>query len=173
MKKVAIILSFCLALAAFWAVNTYYNRPSGGKVAQMKASQHEFKGVDHDGKSFDLAAHRGKVQVINFWATYCPPCVEEMPTFIKVQKQFAEKVQFVGISVDDNIDEVHGFLKKNNFEMSYPIVMATEEMFEKFGDMPYLPTTVFIGKDGEVVDQFTGDLSEKKLVEIINKLLKA
>jgi thiol-disulfide isomerase/thioredoxin len=158
-------------LAALYAINANYNQPKAGEVLRPKNAIQEFKALDHAGKTVDLKAHRGKVLVINFWATYCPPCVAEMPAFINVQQKHQNKVQFVGISVDENMDEVNRFVKENGFKMNYPLVMASEAILQDFGDMPYLPTTVFVRKDGVIADQITGDLTEEKLEAILKKLL--
>lgn len=172
MKKIIIGIAIFSLIGAAIILNYTYNK-ADQNTARAKGAIQEFKAVDHTGKTLDLGQHRGKVLVLNFWATYCPPCIDEMPHFIKVQAQFKGKAQFVGISVDDNIDEVNSFLKKHGFKMNYPMVMATEDIFTNFGDMPFLPTTVFVGKDGVVKDQYTGDLSEKKLSETIEKLLNS
>jgi thiol-disulfide isomerase/thioredoxin len=97
----------------------------------------------------------GKVVLVNFWATWCPPCREEIPELLELQKEFKDQLQIVGISEDDDPPEkVMKFAQKQG--MTYPIVMATQEMIDAYGGVPALPTSFLIDTQGRVVQKHSG-----------------
>jgi thiol-disulfide isomerase/thioredoxin len=97
----------------------------------------------------------GKVVLVNFWATWCPPCREEIPELIELKKEYKGQLQIVGISEDDDPPEkVLKFAQKQG--MDYPIVMATPELIESYGGVPALPTSFLIDTQGRVVTKHMG-----------------
>jgi thiol-disulfide isomerase/thioredoxin len=97
----------------------------------------------------------GKVVLVNFWATWCPPCREEIPELIELKKEFGDKMQIVGISEDD--DPPASVIKFAHAKgMTYPIVMATPELIEAYGGVPALPTSFLIDTQGRVVQKHSG-----------------
>ena len=97
----------------------------------------------------------GKVVLVNFWATWCPPCREEVPELISLQRQFKDQLQIVGISEDDDTPaNVSRFAKQ--WRINYPIVMATPEVIAAYGGVPALPTTFVIDTQGRVVGKHAG-----------------
>jgi thiol-disulfide isomerase/thioredoxin len=112
---------------------------------------------EHDisGAPLSLANWSGKVIFVNFWATWCPPCREEIPELIALQKQYGSNLQIVGISEDD--DPAANVLKfANQHGINYPIVMATPEVIAAYGGVPALPTTFVIDTQGRVVQKHAG-----------------
>lgn len=104
-----------------------------------------------------LEAYRGKVVLLNFWATWCPPCQAEIPDMIKLQKDFADRLVVIGVSLDrgPNAKElVQDFYKK--FGMNYPVVMGTDQMVMKYGGVSAIPTSFVIDKQGRIVEKIVG-----------------
>ena len=126
-----------------------------------------------DGKSVDTKEWRGKVLIVNFWASWCPPCVEEMPTLDKLQQEFkAQNVLFVGIGIDSP-SNFRQFLEKT--PVSYPIVIGglegsniSKQMGNAQGALPY---TVIINTQGKATSSKLGKISEEELKSAIKSAL--
>lgn len=126
---------------------------------------------DLDGKTVSLSDLKGKVVILNFWATWCPPCVAEIPDFIDIAGKYqGKKVVVIGASVDSiQPSEVAAFARKKG--MNYPIVMATPEMMESYGANVGVPVTVFIAPDGTIASTHLGMVDKAYLEDGIGKLL--
>lgn len=124
-----------------------------------------------DGKSFQLADYRGKVVVLNFWATWCPPCRQEIPDFVKLQKELgARGLQIVGISLDeDGPDVVREFMKEVKF--NYPVIHDDGTTNNLYGPIEYMPTTYVIDRNGHARYFAGGMLTEEHLRPALEKLL--
>ena len=97
----------------------------------------------------------GKVVLVNFWATWCPPCREEIPELLQLKKEYKDRLEIVGISEDDDPPaSVLKFARQKG--MMYPIVMATPELIEAYGGVPALPTSFLIDTQGRVVQKHSG-----------------
>jgi thiol-disulfide isomerase/thioredoxin len=114
-----------------------------------------FAAHDLTGKPISPADFKGKVVLLNFWATWCAPCREEIPELISLQTQFKDRLQIIAVSEDDDPpDKVLQFVQKMG--MNYPVVMATQQISDGFGDVPALPTTFLIDPQGRVMQRHTG-----------------
>jgi thiol-disulfide isomerase/thioredoxin len=123
-----------------------------------------------NGGKFNLQEAKGKVVVVNFWATWCGPCVAEMPGFNKIYKEHkAEGLEIVGLSVDQEEDLVKKFLVKS--PISYLIGMATPVQQASFGIGNGIPYTVFIDRKGNVHSTHTGSMSEEEFEAKVKSLL--
>jgi thiol-disulfide isomerase/thioredoxin len=110
---------------------------------------------DLDGQPISTAAYHGKVVLINFWATWCPPCREEIPEMIALANKYKGNLQIIGISMDDDPPaEVRAFARANN--MNYPIVMGSDKLSEEYGGVDALPTTFVLDTNGRVVQKHMG-----------------
>lgn len=110
---------------------------------------------DLDGQLISTAQLRGKVVLVNFWATWCPPCQEEIPEMMELQKQFQSKLEIIGVSMDDGPpDGVKQFAQK--IGMNYPVVMGSDALSEEYGGVPALPTTYVVDPEGRVVQKHVG-----------------
>lgn len=124
---------------------------------------------DFEGNDQPLSQWRGKVLVVNYWATWCPPCLEEMPAFSRLQSHYASwGVQFVGIGMDDP-GKLMDFAKTT--PVSYPLLVGGS-----FGQTPGLqvkglPYTVVIGRDGKIETTRLGRLDEATLEPLLRRLL--
>jgi thiol-disulfide isomerase/thioredoxin len=110
---------------------------------------------DLDGNVVSTAQWQGKVVLLNFWATWCPPCRQEIPILVDLAKKYKDNLLIVGVLVDDGSpDDVREFAKA--FHMNYPVVMWSHELVSEYGGVPALPTTFLINKDGRVVQKHEG-----------------
>jgi thiol-disulfide isomerase/thioredoxin len=117
-----------------------------------------FTAPDLDGKAVSLAALRGKVVIVNFWATWCPPCREEIPDLIALQAKYKDTLQIVGVSQDSgSLDEVRKFAREHG--MNYPTIMSTPELEKLFPGIYALPTSFMIDREGRIAQKHVGQLS--------------
>jgi cytochrome c biogenesis protein CcmG/thiol:disulfide interchange protein DsbE len=125
-----------------------------------------------DGTTIELAKLKGKIVVVNFWATWCPPCRAEIPDFIKIQEQYKNKgLMIVGISLDQKgWPAVKPFAEKTKF--NYPIVLGNEDVVKAYGGIEAIPTSFFIDKKGFIVDKQVGMLSKEDFAQKLKSLLK-
>jgi cytochrome c biogenesis protein CcmG/thiol:disulfide interchange protein DsbE len=108
-----------------------------------------------DGRTVSLAGARGKVVLLNFWATWCGPCRMEVPDLVELQTKYKDRLQVIGLVVDDEDEAaVRAFAKR--YAINYPIAMATSEMRFRFGGVPALPTSFIIDAQGRVVQKHIG-----------------
>ena len=124
---------------------------------------------DMDGKSQALKQWQGKVMVVNFWATWCSPCLEEIPQFVRMQDKFGNQgLQFVGIAVD-NVVKVREFASK--YQMNYPVLIGEIEAIELArsagNELGALPFTVVLDRTGRLIGTELGGLNEEKLTALI------
>jgi cytochrome c biogenesis protein CcmG/thiol:disulfide interchange protein DsbE len=125
---------------------------------------------DLDGDVISTAAYHGKVVLINFWATWCPPCREEIPEMIGLAKKFSGNLQIIGVSMDDDpASEVRAFARGQN--MNYPIVMGSDKLSEEYGGVDALPTTFVLDTNGRVVQKHMGVYPEEVYDREIRALL--
>jgi thiol-disulfide isomerase/thioredoxin len=128
------------------------------------------QGRDLSGVAVSVADWNGKVVLVNFWATWCPPCREEIPELIALQKQFKDRLQIVGVSEDDDPPEnVLRFSQQKG--MNYPIVMYTPELVAAYGGVAALPTTFVVDTQGSVVQKHAGLYPMDSYVRDIRALL--
>ena len=138
-----------------------------GKVANLK-----FTIKDIYGKDVALNSFKGNVILLDFWATWCPPCKKEIPGFIGLYNKYKTRgFVVVGVSVDDSTSDVKKFVRQ--FKMNYPVLMGYErdDLKEAFAPMPGFPTTLVIARDGNICFQHTGFTSLEQIEEKIKTLL--
>jgi thiol-disulfide isomerase/thioredoxin len=110
---------------------------------------------DLDGNPISTAAYHGKVVLINFWATWCPPCNEEIPEMIALANKYKDTLQIIGVSMDDDPPEtVRAFARAK--KMNYPVVMGSDKLSDEYGGIPALPTTFVLDTNGRVVQKHMG-----------------
>lgn len=124
---------------------------------------------DLDGRPQAIAQWRDKILVVNYWASWCAPCVEEIPAFSRLQRQYAAQgVQFVGIGID-NVENMQAFVKAT--PVAYPLLVADPAASQMPGlQIKGLPYTLVIGPDGRVQGSRLGRLDESRLNSILQRL---
>ena len=133
--------------------------PSIVKFASDPAPVPAFEMKDLSGQSISSATFPGKVVLLSFWATWCPPCRLEIPELIDLQKRYKDKLQIIGISMDDadtpaeikHVGDVAAELGIN-----YPVVIANPHLVDEYGGVPALPTTFVLNTNGRIVQKHTG-----------------
>src|SRR5580692_4538303 len=123
---------------------------------------------DISGHPVSTAEWKGKVVLLNFWATWCPPCRAEVPLLVDLAARYKDRLQIVGVSLDDGPEEVRAFAKDEG--INYPVVMASREILAEYGGVPALPTLFVINPDGNVVQKHEG-LYSRELYETEIRLL--
>jgi thiol-disulfide isomerase/thioredoxin len=127
---------------------------------------------DINGRSFRLSDYRGKVVLLNFWATWCPPCRAEIPELIKWQREYRVRgLRVIGVTYPpQTLSEVRRFVSQA--KLNYPVAIGTKEMTLRFTQSEALPITIVIGKDGRIRDIIEGILLPEEFEQKIKPLLK-
>ena len=135
----------------------------------VKAPQFELRDVN--GRTVRLSDYKGKVVLINFWATWCPPCRAEMPDLVRLQREHAKQgLQIIGITYPpERRSRVRRFAR--SLKVNYPIILGTRQIKARFSSEETLPLTVVINRDGEVNDIISGILLREEFDEKIKPLL--
>lgn len=129
-----------------------------------------FVRIDLDNRRFDLAALRGRVVLLNFWATWCAPCQIEMPRFVEWQTKYkAEGLEIVAVSMDDDDAPVRSFLRRR--KVNYPIVMGDDKLGLQYGGILGLPVTCLIDRKGIVRARYNGETDLNAMEARIRKML--
>lgn len=126
-----------------------------------------------DGDTFHLRDHRGEVVVLNFWATWCPPCRREIPDFVKLQRELGDEgLQFVGVALERSAgpEEVRAFVEKMN--INYPVGLGDGTIAQKYGGVRGIPRTFVIGPEGKIRGHIPGMATESMLRPGLEKLLE-
>jgi thiol-disulfide isomerase/thioredoxin len=146
------------------------SQPAALKPERQRKPAPEFELIDADGKNLRLSALRGRVVVVNFWATWCHGCQLEMPSFIEVQKKYADRgLTIVGISLDDDgWKSVRPWIKERR--VNYPIVVGNRDLGQKYG-LTGMPLTVLVDREGRVASVHAGIVDRKALEQQVQALL--
>ena len=164
-RKNKLILALC-ALVIGSCLTTF---AASSADAKMAAPSLQLQNLE--GKSVRLSDFKGKVVVLNFWATWCSPCREEIPDLVSLQKEYAARgLVVLGVSMDEGDPaRVASFAKK--FGINYPLVMGDAKTAEAYGGIQVLPTTFIIDRKGNVVDGLQGATDragfEKKIKPVL------
>ena len=136
---------------------------------QIKAPEFELRDVN--GRTVRLSDYQGKVVLINFWATWCPPCRAEMPDLVKLQREHRQKgLQIIGITYPpEQKDRVRRFAR--SLKVNYPIILGTRQLKARFSSDETLPLTIVIDRDGKVSNIIVGILLREEFDEKIKPLL--
>jgi thiol-disulfide isomerase/thioredoxin len=133
----------------------------------------DFNLPDVSGNQHNISEWQGKIRVINFWATWCPPCRKEIPEFMALQEQYAAYgLQFIGIAIDDQ-EPVAEYLAST--KINYPILIGGVTgiaLAHQLGNsVDAVPFTLVVNRQGQIIHQHPGEFSRKQIMEIITPLL--
>jgi thiol-disulfide isomerase/thioredoxin len=151
---------------------------SGGSVSAQGCSPDapradlSFTLKDMNGRDVKLAELKGKVVLLNFWATWCGPCRLEIPWFVELQRQYKDKgLSVIGVSVDDPPEALPPFARE--FKVNYPLAVGRdrEDVQNAFGPIFAVPITIVIGRDGRVCVKHIGPVSKEQFESEIRALL--
>jgi thiol-disulfide isomerase/thioredoxin len=127
---------------------------------------------DLRGKTVRLDNYRGKIVLLNFWATWCAPCQMEMPELQKLQKQYADKgLQILGITYEkEPAAKITRITRK--FKLTYPVLLGVKSLSDSYGIEEALPVTVIVDRDGKIRDRIVGMMEPEEIKEKILPLLE-
>lgn len=131
----------------------------------------QFTLKDIQGRYIRLSDYRGKVVLVNFWATWCPPCRKEIPDLVKLQRDYGSRgLQVIGVTYPpQTLAEVRRFVSEA--KMNYPVALGTKETKSLFTESEALPITIVIGTDGRIRDIIEGILLPEEFEQKIKPLL--
>jgi peroxiredoxin len=172
------VLLIALVAAMFFAGRHLANRSQAraahetvisGDAKGQPAPEFELK--DLAGNNVRLSDYHGKVVLLNFWATWCPPCKEEMPWFVDLQKRYgAQGLQVIGVAMDDSGEKaIASFAQR--LGVNYPVLLGKESIAQAYGDVQFLPDTFYIGRDGRIVAHVQGLINRKEIEEKVKQAL--
>ena len=131
----------------------------------------DFVYTDLKGEKHRFSDHKGKWVLVNYWATYCPPCLAEIPDINRFAQDNKENFIALGIDAgDSSIDEVKAFKKK--LDIQYPLISSQEEALLAFGIVEAIPTSYIISPKGEIIDKHVGLITYIDLDALVNKKKK-
>ena len=139
---------------------------------ESKIQAPDWQLTDVEGKTMKLSDFRGKVVILDFWATWCPPCRAEIPGFVEIQKKYADKgFTMIGVSLDrEGPSVVKPFIAR--FGMNYPVVMGNQKVAADYGGITAIPTTFIIDRQGYIVAGYQGLTMQSIFESVIDGLLE-
>ncbi len=155
-------------------MSRHHGAPTG--MWDARASEHslapDFSLPDLTGNKLELSSYRGKIVVLDFWATWCDPCRDDIPHYVELQNKYGgQGLQIIGVSMDDEPEPVRDFYRQ--FKMNYPVVMGTAQTGELYGGVLGLPIAFLIGSDGRISAKHIGATNVSVFENEIVKLLRS
>ena len=129
-----------------------------------------FVRTDLSGRRVDLRQYRGKVVLLNFWATWCAPCQAELPRFGVWQKEYGEQgLVVLAVSMDDDVGPVRKAVRR--LQLDFPVMMGDAKLGSAYGGVLGLPVTYLIDRDGRIVARFKGETDPVRMEDQVRKLI--
>ncbi|MFA5388562.1 MAG: TlpA disulfide reductase family protein [Candidatus Omnitrophota bacterium] len=169
MKKIQMVILGTLALLVAGFVLS--GQPALCKGAGPVKKAPEFSLKDINGKQVSLSDFKGKVLIIDFWATWCPPCKQEVPHFIELYDQYKDKgLEIIGIALDWQGEKVvPKFVSE--YKINYPVVLGNDEVSGLYGGIAAIPTTFLVDREGNIIKKYIGynakEVFEKDMKELL------
>ena len=155
------------------ATSASHSDATAACMADPKPANFDFTMKDVDGNEVSLSSYKGKVVLLNFWATWCGPCKAEIPGFVRLQEKYRDKgLVIVGYSVDDTAEKAKAYAAE--YKMNYPILLGEgrEDVQDAYGPIWGIPASFIISKDGKVCRKHMGiapeAVFEKEVVALLN-----
>jgi thiol-disulfide isomerase/thioredoxin len=125
---------------------------------------------DHNNAPVKMANFKGKVVILNFWATWCGPCKEEIPAFVELYDRYKEQgLMIVGVSIDDSVEQLRPFMQE--WHMQYPVLQMNPDIETAYGPFYGVPMTFFIARDGTICRKHMGPATKEQFEREIRALL--
>lgn len=140
--------------------------PADAKPADLSLNIKDMNGAD-----VALSSFKGKLLLINFWATWCAPCKAEIPGFVELQKQYGKDLQILGVSVDDTPEDIKPYAQK--YGINYPLLIGLnrEDVEKAYGPFLGIPQSFLINREGKICVKHPGLVSKDKFEQEIKSLL--
>ncbi len=140
-------------------------------VAEQGETAPDFALKDLSGKSITLSDYKGKVVFLNFWATWCPPCRQEIPGFIKAFDKYKDQgLVILGVAVSDRENLVKNFVDQN--KINYPVAMGDMKIVQDYEPGQYIPATIVIDRDGKIHHKHVGYMEQSQVEDLFQQLSK-
>lgn len=144
---------------------------ASGPSCEAKASAHlDFTLKDIDGASVKLTDYKGKVVLLNFWATWCGPCEQEIPAFVEMYDRYKDKgFVILGVSIDDPPEALRAYAKSHR--MQYPVLQMQSDVEDAYGPIFGVPMSYFIARDGSICKRHLGPATREQVERELKALL--
>ncbi len=168
----AVALSLALFLTACSRPAPNNEAASTVKASSERKAAPEFTLKDADGKTVSLADYKGKIVLLNFWATWCGPCKVEIPWFVEFEKQYKDKgFAVLGVAMDEEgWDVVRPYIQEK--KVNYRVLLGNDSTAEAYGGVESLPTTFLIDREGRIASTHVGLVSRSDYQNEINELVE-
>jgi peroxiredoxin len=167
-KRNIIWIIIILAVGIYLFPSVKNRMAFAGSKPALNETAPEFSLKDLNGKSVRLSDFKGKVVLVNFWASWCPPCKMEIPGFQRTYAAYKNRgFTIIGITMDD---VSLSFIK--DMGMTYPVVMADDKVIRDYGNISGIPTSFLIGRDGRIIKKVMGMYFESSLKRDVENALK-
>ena len=164
-KAISLTLVLCACALVFCSPARL---PARGSLVHKRAPA--FVRRDLSGNRIRLSAYRGKVVLLNFWATWCAPCRLELPRFAAWQRKYKQQgLQVIAISMDDDAEPVRALVR--SFALDFPVVMGDAAIGERYGGVLGLPITFLVARDGTIAARLEGESQSVDMEEKLEQLL--
>ena len=173
-NKMSVLFVFILGTIALTGLG--YSKFQAKKEApatvtsQLSSNSKLFSKTSLNLGTVSLADYKGKIIIVDFFATWCPPCVAEIPHFISLSQKYKGKIQVIGVSVDELASDVTPFIQTHR--ISYPVVMSEEQINKAYGPISSIPTTFVFDQDFNLVEKVIGYRDIEYFDDLITKLIK-
>jgi thiol-disulfide isomerase/thioredoxin len=143
----------------------------GGTLLVGKPAPLHFTLKDMNGVDVQLASFKGKVIVLNFWATWCGPCKVEIPDLVAVQNEYRDDLVILGVSVDDTPDKMKPYAEQ--FKINYPLLVGNgrDDVQDAYGPLWGIPVSVFIDREGKIAKKHSGIATREQFLREITPLI--
>jgi peroxiredoxin len=175
-RKIVVFALMVVVVAGLLMLGKFKGKFPAGRARASAAAVKGYDAPDFvlsdlQGHAIKLSDLRGKAVVLNFWATWCPPCKEEIPWFVELQKRYGSQgLQIVGVSMDDGDQkDVAKFAAENR--INYPVLLGKETVADQYGGIDYLPTTFYIDRNGVVMDRVFGQPGRAEIEQSVKRAI--